>query len=107
RSFGFSVPFVLPDFVRHNNQLVFSLLNRHQYTGVDKVRKGCTLLFCVGYSLCLLGIYAAGCDKTTSAPFSILAMASVGLSFAGCMITAIDMSPTFAGNKSPLNLFPE
>ncbi|GFQ97145.1 putative inorganic phosphate cotransporter, partial [Trichonephila clavata] len=92
-----SVPFVLQTLFAIIISWFSDWLNRHQYTGVDKVRKGCNLLFCTGYSLCLLGIYAAGCDKTTSAPFSILAMASVGLSFAGCMITAIDMSPTFAG----------
>ncbi|GFY68793.1 putative inorganic phosphate cotransporter [Trichonephila inaurata madagascariensis] len=92
-----SVPFVLQTLFAIIISWFSDWLNRHQYTGVDKVRKGCNMLFCIGYSLCLLGIYAAGCDKTTSAPFSILAMASVGLSFAGCMITAIDMSPTFAG----------
>ncbi|GBM75409.1 Putative inorganic phosphate cotransporter [Araneus ventricosus] len=92
-----SVPFVLQTFLALLVSWISGWLNKHQYAGVDRVRKGCNLLFCLGYSLCLLGIYAAGCDKSTSAPFSILAMGSVGLSFAGCMIAAIDMSPTFAG----------
>ncbi|KAF8787703.1 putative inorganic phosphate cotransporter like protein [Argiope bruennichi] len=92
-----SVPFVLQTFLALLVSWISGWLNKHKYAGVDKVRKGCNFLFCVGYSLCLLGIYAAGCDKSTSAPFSILAMGSVGLSFAGCMIAAIDMSPTFAG----------
>ncbi|CAL1293173.1 unnamed protein product [Larinioides sclopetarius] len=92
-----SVPFVLQIFLALLVSWISGWLNKHQYASVDSVRKGCNLLFSLGYSLCLLGIYAAGCDKSISAPFSILAMGSVGLSFAGCMIAAIDMSPTFAG----------
>ncbi|GFT48372.1 hypothetical protein NPIL_98761, partial [Nephila pilipes] len=55
---------------------------------------------CLGYSLGLLGVYFAGCDRWTSAFLSVAAMSFNGFSSTGCMITPVDMSPTFAGRPS-------
>ncbi|GFS79375.1 hypothetical protein NPIL_83941, partial [Nephila pilipes] len=51
---------------------------------------------CLGYSLGLLGVYYAGCNRTISNIFSITAMSFFGFAFGGSLITPVDMSPTFA-----------
>ncbi|XP_035224153.1 putative inorganic phosphate cotransporter isoform X2 [Stegodyphus dumicola] len=92
-----TAPFVL--------QAIFSLLgssfsdwlNRKEYVGVDKVRKSCNLIACLGYSVCVWGIYFTGCRRTVNIAFSVLAMSFIGFGLAGSMIVPVDMSPTFAG----------
>ncbi|GFY42576.1 putative inorganic phosphate cotransporter, partial [Trichonephila inaurata madagascariensis] len=69
----------------------------NNYVGVDKVRKGFNLLYCSGYSLCLLGVIFSGCERIPSTVLSIAAMCLIGFSFNGSIITPVDMSPTFAG----------
>ncbi|XP_035224154.1 putative inorganic phosphate cotransporter isoform X3 [Stegodyphus dumicola] len=93
-----TAPFVL--------QAIFSLLgssfsdwlNRKEYVGVDKVRKSCNLIACLGYSVCVWGIYFTGCRRTVNIAFSVLAMSFIGFGLAGSMIVPVDMSPTFAAN---------
>ncbi|CAL1293120.1 unnamed protein product [Larinioides sclopetarius] len=72
-------------------------LNAHNYVGVDHVRMGSNFLYCSGTSLCILGLYYAGCQREMSTVFSVAAMSFLGLSFSGCMIAHLDMSPNFAG----------
>ncbi|GBN14171.1 Putative inorganic phosphate cotransporter [Araneus ventricosus] len=72
-------------------------LNSNNYVGVDKVRRGNNFLFCLGYSLCILGVYYAGCHRVQSTVFSVAAMSFSGLTFSGCMIAPLDVAPNFAG----------
>lgn len=92
-----SLPFIFQSIFVYSAGGVSSWLNKHNYVGVDKVRKGCNFLCCLGYSLGLLGVYFSGCDRWTSAFLSVAAMSFNGFSSTGCMITPVDMSPTFAG----------
>ncbi|GFY57406.1 inorganic phosphate cotransporter [Trichonephila inaurata madagascariensis] len=92
-----SLPFIFQSIFVYGGGWVSSWLNKHNYVGVDKVRKGCNFLCCLGYSLGLLGVYFSGCDRWTSAVLSVAAMSFNGFSSTGCMITPVDMSPTFAG----------
>ncbi|GIZ02144.1 uncharacterized protein CEXT_97971 [Caerostris extrusa] len=54
--------------------------------------KGC-IIFTIG----VIGIYLSGCDTTWNVVCLFIATASVGFGFAGSLITAVDMSPTFCG----------
>ncbi|XP_055933981.1 putative inorganic phosphate cotransporter isoform X3 [Argiope bruennichi] len=98
-----SVPFAFQIFLTFTASWVSKWLNTHGYVGVDKVRKGSNLLFSLGYSLCLLGVYFSGCERLPSTGFGIAAMCFIGLSFTGCMIAPVDMSPTFAGSVMGLS----
>lgn len=49
------------------------------------------------YSLCLLGTYAAGCNRDLSVIFSILSMGLTGVGTPGPVVVLQDMSPTFSG----------
>ncbi|GBN69743.1 Vesicular glutamate transporter 2, partial [Araneus ventricosus] len=98
-----SVPFAFQIVLTFTASWISKWLNTHNYVGVDKVRKGSNFLFCLGYSLCLLGVYFSGCERLQSTGFGIAAMCFIGLSFTGCMIAPVDMSPTFAGSVMGLS----
>ena len=51
------------------------------------------------YSLCLFGMYMAGCNRILSAIFSILSMGAATMASPGQMPIIQDMSPTFSGEK--------
>ncbi|GIY82311.1 putative inorganic phosphate cotransporter [Caerostris darwini] len=91
-----SIPFIFQTALAFIGSWIAQCLNRRDI-GVDKVRKGFNLLYCFGYSLCLVGVFYTGCDRVWSAVLSVAAMGTMGFSFNGCMITANDMTPTFAG----------
>ncbi|XP_055942590.1 putative inorganic phosphate cotransporter isoform X2 [Argiope bruennichi] len=92
-------------------QMVFSYtggwiskwLETRNYVGTDKLRKGFNLLFCIGYSLGLIGVIYVGCDRMWSNIIAIIAMGFAGFVYCGCMTTVIDMSPTFAGTVMGLS----
>ncbi|CAL1293116.1 unnamed protein product [Larinioides sclopetarius] len=92
-----SVPFLFDTLLICIGSWVSKWLNRCNYVGVDKVRKGFNFLYCFGYSLCVLGIYYAGCDKTSSTIMGFLAMSFFGFSYNGVLTVPNDMSPTYAG----------
>ncbi|KAF8787691.1 putative inorganic phosphate cotransporter like protein [Argiope bruennichi] len=54
--------------------------------------KGC-ILFTIG----TIGVYLSGCDTMWNEICLFIATASIGFGFAGCLITAVDMSPTYCG----------
>ncbi|GBN19013.1 hypothetical protein AVEN_240117-1, partial [Araneus ventricosus] len=58
---------------------------------------------CVGYSLGLIGVMYAGCDRMWSNILAIIAMGFAGFAYCGCMTAVIDMSPTFAGTVMGLS----
>ncbi|GIY75537.1 putative inorganic phosphate cotransporter [Caerostris darwini] len=93
-----SLPFVFEALLIFLGSWVSKWLNNRNYVGVDKVRKGCNFIYCLGYSLGLLGVYYAACDRMWSNILSITATSFIGLSVPGCMVVPIDMSPTFAGS---------
>ncbi|CAL1293171.1 unnamed protein product [Larinioides sclopetarius] len=93
-----SIPFVFQALLIFFGGWISKWLITQNYTGIDKARKCCNLLYSLGYSIGVLGIYFAGCDKLWSNIFSIIAMSFIGLSIPGCMVAPIDMSPTFAGS---------
>ncbi|CAL1293168.1 unnamed protein product [Larinioides sclopetarius] len=93
-----AIPFVFQTLMIFLGGWVSKWLNTHGYAGVDKVRKGCTMLYSLGYSAGLLGMYIAGCDRIWSNAFSFIAFSFVGLSYAGCLSVPSDMSPTYAGS---------
>ncbi|XP_015912598.1 sodium-dependent phosphate transport protein 1-like isoform X2 [Parasteatoda tepidariorum] len=64
---------------------------------ISFIRKGYNTLACSLYILGMLGLYLSGCDKTVNEIFLFMASSSVGFSFAGCLIVAADLSPTFCG----------
>lgn len=99
RANGFltSFPFIFQAIVTFTASYVSKWLNARNYVSVDKVRKGCNFIGCLGYSLGILGVYFAGCDRVLSNVFIIIAMSLIGFPFAGCMIVSCDMSPNFAG----------
>ncbi|GFY68792.1 vesicular glutamate transporter 1 [Trichonephila inaurata madagascariensis] len=99
RANGFltSFPFIFQAIVTFTASYTSKWLNARNYVSVDKVRKGCNLIGCLGYSLGILGVYFAGCDRVLSNVFIIIAMSLIGFPFAGCMIVSCDMSPNFAG----------
>ena len=51
------------------------------------------------YSLCLFGMYMAGCNRDLSTTFSILSMGAGATSSPGQTPIFQDMSPTFSGKK--------
>ncbi|GFU17322.1 hypothetical protein NPIL_486321 [Nephila pilipes] len=99
RANGFltSFPFIFQAIVTFTASFVSKWLNARNYVSVDKVRKGCNLVGCLGYSLGILGVYFAGCDRILSNVFIVIAMSLIGFPFAGCMIVSCDMAPNFAG----------
>ncbi|XP_054710979.1 putative inorganic phosphate cotransporter [Uloborus diversus] len=72
-------------------------LSRRSQTQINSVRKGFNLLSCILFSLGIFGIYLSGCDSLWNTICLFIATASVGFGFAGSLITAVDMSPTFCG----------
>ncbi|GBN40560.1 Putative inorganic phosphate cotransporter [Araneus ventricosus] len=93
-----SIPFAFQILLIFLGGWVCKWLNTHGYVGVDKVRKGCTMLYSLGSSISLLGVYFVGCDRVWSNVFSIIAFSFVGLAIPGCVVVPADMSPTFAGS---------
>ncbi|GBN42764.1 Putative inorganic phosphate cotransporter [Araneus ventricosus] len=93
-----SIPFIFQALLIFIGGWISKWLITQNYIGIDKARKWCTLLYSLGYSVGVLGIYFAGCDRVWSNVFSIIAMSFIGLSVPGCMVAPIDMSPTFAGS---------
>ncbi|GFT48652.1 vesicular glutamate transporter 2.2 [Trichonephila clavipes] len=98
-----SLPFVFQVVLTSTGSCIAKWLNSNNYLGVDKVRKWFNFLYCLGYSICLLGVIYSGCERMLSTVLSIAAMSFIGLSFNGCMITPVDMSPTFAGTLMGLS----
>ncbi|XP_055941820.1 putative inorganic phosphate cotransporter [Argiope bruennichi] len=93
-----SIPFIFQALFIFIGGWISKWMITQNYIGIDKARKWCTLLYALGYSGGVLGIYFAGCDRMWSNIFSIIAMSFIGLSVPGCMVAPIDMSPTFAGS---------
>ncbi|GBM75415.1 hypothetical protein AVEN_119956-1 [Araneus ventricosus] len=93
-----SIPYVFQILLIYLGGWISKWLNTHGYIGVDRARKGCTMLYSLGYSLALLGMYFAGCDRVWSNVCSIIAFSFIGISVPGCMVVPSDMSPTFAGS---------
>ncbi|XP_055942474.1 putative inorganic phosphate cotransporter isoform X1 [Argiope bruennichi] len=93
-----SVPFLFDTLLICIGSWISKWLNKCNYVGVDKVRKGFNFLYCMGYSLCVLGVYYVGCDKTASTIMGFLAMSFFGFSYNGCLTVPNDMSPTYAAN---------
>ncbi|KAF8787704.1 Sialin like protein [Argiope bruennichi] len=93
-----SIPFIFQALFIFIGGWISKWMITQNYIGIDKARKWCTLLYALGYSGGVLGIYFAGCDRVWSNIFSITAMSFIGLSVPGCMVAPIDMSPTFAGS---------
>lgn len=98
-----SLPFIFQVMFTFIGSCASKWLNSNNYVGVDKVRKWCNFLYCLGYSLCLLGVIYSGCERMLSTVLSVAAMSFIGFSFNGCMITPVDMSPTFAGTLMGLS----
>ncbi|GFQ87933.1 vesicular glutamate transporter 1 [Trichonephila clavata] len=98
-----SLPFIIQVVFTFIGSWVSKWLNSNNYVGVDKVRKWFNFLYCSGYSLCLLGVIYSGCERMLSAVLSIVAMGFIGFVFNGCLITPVDMSPTFAGTLMGLS----
>ncbi|GBN19108.1 Putative inorganic phosphate cotransporter [Araneus ventricosus] len=93
-----SIPFAFQILFIFLGGWISKWLNMRGYVGVDKVRKGCTMLYSLGCSISLLGLYFAGCDRVWSIVCSVIAFSFVGLATPGCVIVPADMSPTFAGS---------
>ncbi|GFU17316.1 putative inorganic phosphate cotransporter [Nephila pilipes] len=98
-----SLPFAFQVALTFIGSCTTKWLNSNNYVGVDKLRKGFNFLYCLGYSLCLLGVIYSGCERMLSTVLSVAAMSFIGFSFNGCMITPVDMSPTFAGTLMGLS----
>lgn len=92
-----SVPYVLQGLAAWFASWLSDWINKKGYAGVDTVRKACNTASCIGFALCLGGVYLAGCDSTWNNVFFILAIGCVGFGFPGSLIVSVDMSPTFAG----------
>ncbi|XP_055941828.1 putative inorganic phosphate cotransporter [Argiope bruennichi] len=92
-----SVPLIFQMVLSFLGSWISKWLNTHNYVGINKVRKGNNLLFCLGYSICILGVYYAGCQRSLSTVLSIAAMSFMGLSYNGSLIAPFDLSPNFAG----------
>ncbi|XP_042908292.1 putative inorganic phosphate cotransporter [Parasteatoda tepidariorum] len=64
---------------------------------ISFMRKGYNTLGCSLYILGMLGLYLSGCNRIVNEIFLFMAAGSVGIAFAGCLIVAADLSPTFCG----------
>ncbi|XP_042906807.2 putative inorganic phosphate cotransporter, partial [Parasteatoda tepidariorum] len=72
-------------------------LNRNDTSKVNLVRKGCNSISCFAFALGMIGVYFSGCNTTWNEICLFIATAAVGFGFAGSLIVAVDMSPTFCG----------
>ncbi|GFU78146.1 putative inorganic phosphate cotransporter [Trichonephila clavipes] len=70
-------------------------LTRNKHFNVNSLRKGANTLSCLIFTVGIIGVYFSGCDRTLNEIFLFIATGSVGFGFAGSLITAVDMSPTF------------
>ncbi|KFM65418.1 putative inorganic phosphate cotransporter, partial [Stegodyphus mimosarum] len=76
----------------------FSFLLKRRYPDrINACRKGWNSLSCAVFTLGMVGVYLSGCSTTWNEVSFFVAIASVGFGFAGSLITAVDMSPTFCG----------
>ncbi|GBN61984.1 hypothetical protein AVEN_119325-1 [Araneus ventricosus] len=73
-------------------------LTKKNYVGVDKLRKGFTLLGAFGFASCMLGMGVAGCNATISILFFSISLFTSGLALSGVMISGMDMAPVHAGS---------
>ncbi|GFY44211.1 inorganic phosphate cotransporter [Trichonephila inaurata madagascariensis] len=83
--------------------LVSNWLTKKNYIGVNKLRKGCTSIGALGFSLCMAGILLAGCDTVINILCFSLSLLSSGIALAGIMIAVGDMSPMFSGQSINFN----
>ncbi|GFS32954.1 putative inorganic phosphate cotransporter [Trichonephila inaurata madagascariensis] len=72
-------------------------LTRNKNFNVNSLRKGANTLSCLIFTVGTIGVYFSGCDRTLNEIFLFIATGSVGFGFAGSLITAVDMSPTYCG----------
>ncbi|CAL1287799.1 unnamed protein product [Larinioides sclopetarius] len=72
-------------------------LTRNKSLKISTLRKGANSLSCFIFTLGTAGIYFSGCDTMWNEICLFIATASVGFGFAGSLITAVDMSPTYCG----------
>ncbi|KAG8182758.1 hypothetical protein JTE90_023396 [Oedothorax gibbosus] len=72
-------------------------LDRNNYIGTDKLRKGCDLLGNLGLSLSFLGAYFARCDHILNILCFGLAFFFVGICMPGSKVAGVDMTPRYAG----------
>ncbi|XP_035224156.1 putative inorganic phosphate cotransporter [Stegodyphus dumicola] len=76
----------------------FSFLLKRRYPDrINACRKGWNSLSCSVFTLGMVGVYLSGCSTTWNEVSFFVAIASVGFGFAGSLITAVDMTPTFCG----------
>ncbi|GFU17851.1 hypothetical protein NPIL_90521 [Nephila pilipes] len=73
-------------------------LMKKNYVGVDKLRKYCTLIGCMGFTLCMVGIIMAECDTIINIICVCFCLFSEGIALSGVQIACIDMTPVFAGS---------
>lgn len=93
-----SAPFLLQFGLSEIAAWLSFYMQKKDITSVDFLRKFWTLMGSLGYSVCLLGIYFAGCNRNLSVVLSILALGLTGLEFSGCSIASTDMAPTFSAS---------
>ncbi|XP_022239379.1 putative inorganic phosphate cotransporter [Limulus polyphemus] len=79
------------------------LIRGKGYIGMSGTRKIFNTIGCIGPALCLIGVVYAGCNNTLNAALFTLAMGFSGFSYAGYLVTHMDLSPDFAGTLMGLS----
>ncbi|XP_055942516.1 sodium-dependent phosphate transport protein 1-like isoform X2 [Argiope bruennichi] len=72
-------------------------LTKNKSIKINTLRKGANTLSCILFTIGTIGVYLSGCDTMWNEICLFIATASIGFGFAGCLITAVDMSPTYCG----------
>ncbi|XP_015919700.1 putative inorganic phosphate cotransporter isoform X2 [Parasteatoda tepidariorum] len=72
-------------------------INKNDTSKINIARKGCNSFAVILFVFGLGGIYLSGCDILWNEFFLILSTASAGFTFGGCLIVAVDMTPTYCG----------
>lgn len=93
-----AAPFLLQFGLSETAAWLSFYMQKKEIASIDFLRKFWTFLASLGYSVCVLGIYLDGCNRTLSIVFSILALGTSGFAFAGCWITSADMAPMFSAS---------
>ncbi|KAG8182756.1 hypothetical protein JTE90_023394 [Oedothorax gibbosus] len=93
-----SVPFVIQGASALFSSWTSNWLQKKNYVGVNRLRKGFSFLSYIGYFFTCMGMYAAGCNKWLSVGFNMLQAVPMGLAVGGSMIVAMDMTPRYGGS---------
>nr|XP_015919699.2 uncharacterized transporter slc-17.2-like [Parasteatoda tepidariorum] len=76
----------------------FSLwINKNDTSKINLARKGCNSLAVILFIFGLGGMYMSGCDIMWNIVFLFFCNAGLGFTFGGCLIVAVDMTPTYCG----------